>query len=318
MVKGKQTTSYPPSSEHSIDHAEYLKQVRRFEPPPAKFNPMKASARELVRYGFPRRPDPKKEPELAGLFKKAYSRPIKPIMAEVEIDRVFLHAHRRRIIRVHDGRFAPGGWGGVIAQTSAFGFNPAEPAVMVYGEWQVPTMQPDYDNPNTPMTVGFWVGLDGSMNNQVLQAGTAATVKGENIDYWAWFEWYPAPPVRITNFPITAGDIVTVLVCAIDPGRGYASMLNRSTGVTTNVGFLPPPGYTSQGTTAEWIVEGISADLPNWVLMGFHNCTAGTKNNHMGLLRPTITEIAGASKNLTISVAWQANDTVLVFWQGIR
>jgi hypothetical protein len=318
MAKGKKRPSYPPSLEYPVDHAEYLKQVRTYSTPPAKFNPLKATARELARYGFPRRPNSETELELTALFKKAYSRPIRPIRAKIEIDQVLLNAPRRRAVRVQDGRFAPAGWGGVIAQTSAFGFNPPEPAVMVYGEWSVPTMQPDFDNPKTPMTVGFWVGLDGSLNNQVLQAGTAATVTGESIDYWAWFEWFPAPPVRISNFPISPGDLVTVLVCAMQPMQGFASMLNRTTGATTSVGFPAPPGFTSQGTTAEWIAEGISADLPNWVLMGFHNCTAGTKNFHMDISKPTISEISGASKNLTISVAWQPNDTVLVLWEGIR
>lgn len=183
MVKGTKQPPYPPLSEHPIDYAEYLKQVRTYSTPPSKFDPMKATARELARYGFPRRPNPETEPELTALFKKAYSRPIKPIKAEIEIDRVLLDAHRRRAVRVHDGRFAPRGWGGVYAQTSAFGFNPPEPAVMAYAEWSVPTMLPNFDNPTTPMTVGFWVGLDGAMNNQVLQAGTAATVTGENVDY---------------------------------------------------------------------------------------------------------------------------------------
>jgi hypothetical protein len=318
MAKGDKRPLHPESPEHRVDHAEYIKQVRTYSTPPARFDPLKASARDLARYGFPRRPNPRTERELTALFKKAYSRPIKPVRAEIEIDRTLLNASRRRAIRVQDGRFAPAGWGGVIAQTSAFGFNPPEPAVMVYGEWSVPTMEPDFDNPKTAMTVGFWVGLDGSLNNQVLQAGTAATVTGESIDYWAWFEWFPAPPVRINNFPINPGDLVTVLVCAVQPKLGFASMLNRTTGVTTSVGFPPPPGFTWQGTTAEWIVEGISADLPNWVLMGFHSCTAGTKNHHMDISKPTMTEIAGASKNLTISVAWQANNTVLVFWEGIR
>jgi hypothetical protein len=53
-------------------------------------------------------------------------------------------------------------------------------------------------------------------------------------------------------------------------------------------------------------------------LVGFHNCSAGTKRNRMDISKPTITEIAGASNDLTVSVAWQANNTVLVFWEGIR
>jgi hypothetical protein len=38
----------------------------------------------------------------------------------------------------------------------------------------------------------------------------------------------------------------------------------------------------------------------------------------MDISLPRITDMAGASKNLTISVAWQRNNTVLVFWEGIR
>ena len=310
----KESAEY--SEEVKRYHREYLRSLKTFEPPPADFDPRKARDRELLRYGFPRRPHAERERHLYSLWQKAYSRPIKPIMARLKIDEVLLHRYRRGR-RVRDGRFAPGGWGGIIAQTSDFGFSPPEPANTVYGEWMVPSMAPDFDNPNTAMTVGFWVGLDGSTNNQVLQAGTAATVTGENIKYWAWFEWFPDPPVRIMNFPIEPGDVITALVCAPQPTQGYVSMMNRQTGATTSIGIPPPAGISSLGTTAEWIVEGISADLPNWVIVGFHECTAGTKSHHMDLSHPSVTEISGATKDLTVAIAWQPN-TVLVLWEGIR
>lgn len=315
MVNRKESATYTEDTEP--DYKEYLQSIKTYEPVPEDFDPFQASKNELKRYGFPRRPDPKSEAHLSSLWRKAYSRPLKPIRAEIEIDKVLLHREHSWSRTPRDGRFTPSGWGGIVAQTSDFGFSPAEPANMVYGEWAVPAMEPDFDNPNTPMTVGFWVGLDGFTNNQVLQAGTAATVTGSNINYWPWFEWYPSPPVKITNYPIDAGDLITVLVCAPQNTQGFVSMLNRTTGATTSVGFPPPPGVSSLGTTAEWVVEGITADLPNFILTGFHNCVAGTKTHRIDISRPIETEIAGAKGNLTVAVAWQP-DTVLVLWEGIR
>jgi Peptidase A4 family len=94
-------------------------------------------------------------------------------------------------------------------------------------------------------------------------------------------------------------------------------MLNRTTGLTTSVGFDPPAGVSSMGTSAEWIVEGISNDLPNFVLAGFHKCVAGTKTHRIDLTHPTETEIAGTSGDLTVAVAWLP-ETVLVLWEGYR
>lgn len=295
----------------------YLQSVVTYPEPPEDFRPGKASARELLKYGYPRRPDRESEAHLLPLWEKAFARPHHRIRAEVEIDRVLLNRADRWARVVRDGRFAPSGWGGIVALTSDFSFSPPEPPTMVYGEMAVPAIAPDFDNPNTPMTVGFWVGIDGYGTNQVLQAGIAATVTGENVDYWTWFEWFPAPPVRIPNFPIERGDVVTVLVCAPSVGQGFASFLNRQTGATTSVGFLPPPGLTALGATAEWIVEGISADLPNFTLFGFHECVAGTKTHRIDLSHPTETEIAGVGGNLTVAAAWGGSH-VLVVWEGFR
>jgi hypothetical protein len=154
------------------------------------------------------------------------------------------------------------------------------------------------------------------MSSQVLQAGTGATVTGDKVDYWAFFEWYPDPPVRITNFPIKPGEYIAVLVCAYTPTQGYVSMKNRQTNVTYQAGIPPPAGISSIGDTVEWIVEGLSADLPNWVTVGFHECSAGTQNNEMKLEHPTVTEILGDKKNLTFAFSFV--DNVIVLWEGIR
>jgi hypothetical protein len=54
-----------------------------------------------------------------------------------------------------------------------------------------------------------------------LQAGTAATVTGNNTVNWVWTEWYPLPAIQVTNFPIKPGDYITVLVCAPQPNHGF-------------------------------------------------------------------------------------------------
>ena len=198
---------------------QYLQSIRTFKPPPAGFDPRKAGKRELAIYGFPRRPDPKTEKHLHALWRKIVSRPMKTVQAKLAIDRVLLNRKSQLGKMAKGKKFSPSGWGGIVTQVSDFNFKPAEPVNMVYGEWFIPSVEPDYNNPNNAMTVGFWVGIDGFTNGQVLQAGMAATVTGNNINYWPWFEWYPNPPLQITNFPIQPGDYITVLVCAtIWPG----------------------------------------------------------------------------------------------------
>ena len=106
-------------------------------------------------------------------------------------------------------------------------------------------------------TVGFWAGIDGFTNGQVLQAGSAATVNGNNVTHWVWTEWFPLGAIQVTNFPIKPGDYLTVLVCAPQPNQGSCFMLNKTTNQATSIGITPPGGVTNIGASAEWIVEGI-------------------------------------------------------------
>src|SRR5512136_257723 len=61
--------------------------IRTYELPPADFNPLTASARLLLHYGFPTRPDARTAPELRKLWDRAFSRSrtwITPVFREVE------------------------------------------------------------------------------------------------------------------------------------------------------------------------------------------------------------------------------------------
>jgi hypothetical protein len=48
--------------------------VKLFTPPPARFNPLTASDRELLVHGFPSRPDTRTQPEMAARWQEMMSR----------------------------------------------------------------------------------------------------------------------------------------------------------------------------------------------------------------------------------------------------
>jgi hypothetical protein len=277
-----------------------LKHFTTYAAPPYGFDFDDAAPRLLRRHGIPRRPDALKEPHLKAIWDSAFASKPTFIQAEIAVDRA-ISKRKRPVIRKRANtlQFSPSGWAGVVKPVN---FNPAEPVVSVYGEWFIPNITPIPNEPTAGQTVGFWVGIDGFGNNQVLQAGTAATISGQNVDHWVWTEWFPLPAIKVTNFPIKPGDYITVLVCANQPNHGFCSMLNKTTNQATSIGITPPNNVTSIGATAEWIVEGISSILPVFSTVIFTNCSAGTKNHSFNMNNGIVTEITGSGgANLTTS-----------------
>lgn len=303
---------------------EALRRFRTFESTPERFNPNTASDAALRKYGIPRRPDPKRETHLSSLWKRAFSRPTRFVRAELQIDRVMSHRDPLARNRLGSGgehpAFGPSGWAGVVVTNASLGLATPEPTNTVFGQFTVPGIFPASD-PNMPITVGFWVGLDGYGNNQVLQAGIAATVNpNATVTWWAWTEWYTTkfqdPAVQIMNFPVNVGDLISVLVCAPRSDHGFVSMLNVSTGQATSVGIDARPGITSAGASAEWIVEGVSPKLPVFFPMVIGSCSAGTKHTSFNLKPAGITtNIIGNAGLLTNSSIASAT-TAVIDWKG--
>jgi Peptidase A4 family len=310
------------SSQISAEDAAYLARMRTFDAPPPGFDPQTASEDHLLRYGFPRRPDPEKDPDLMRLWRRAFARvpQLQMVKAELEVDELMKQRH---LLRRRETYFGPSGWGGVIVPTAALGFSPYQPANTVFAEWQVPTIYPIAGDPRTPLIVGFWVGLDGSdpTSYELLQAGTAATITGNNASYWAWTEWFTSEyrtPYKVINFQVQPGDLVSVLVCAPQPGQGFVSMLNHRTQQATSVG-IPHPGsdITSVGARAEWIVEGISADLPDFSSVVFIDAIAGTQHHSFNLYPAgTITNITGSGGNALTQTFIGTATSAAVLWEG--
>jgi hypothetical protein len=299
----------------NISDAEALKHFTVYDAPPQGFDPNVAEDRLLRKHGIPRRPDVAREPLLRSIWDRAFASKPTFIKADIAIDRVM--AKRKRPVlnrRIETPDFSPSGWAGDVVLVSTKNYNPPEPVNTVYGEWFIPNVTPIPNEPPGAQTVGFWVGIDGFTNGQVLQAGTAATVTGNNTVNWVWTEWFSLPPVQVNNFPIKPGDYITVLVCAPQPDHGYCSMLNKTTNQATSIGITPPNNVTSIGASAEWIVEGISGIMPVFSTVVFQNCSAGTKDHAFNAVGGTITEITGTGGADLTSVAILSDDRVVVKW----
>jgi hypothetical protein len=115
----------------------------------------------------------------------------------------------------------------------------------VSGTWVVPTV-----STTTSGADATWVGIGGLGSNDLIQAGTQATVAGGTVEYTAWTEMLPASS-RTVPLTVAAGDTVTVTITERSPGVWDITIANGTTGqrYTTSV------RHASTHASAEWIQE---------------------------------------------------------------
>jgi len=284
-----------------------------FPAPPKNFNPVTAPDRDLALYGYPRRPDPVKEPGLRKLWDSAFTGKHTFVKAELVEDKVW---HSRPHADFKKQGFGLGGnWAGAVVNVSSLGFSPPEPANTVFAEWVVPKVKTKPAEPGS-QTVGFWVGLGGVGTGQLLQAGTAATVSGTSVSYWAWTEWWPAA-YKVTSLAIEPGDKVSVLVCAPESDHGFVSMMNHRTGIAISVGVNDPSGTNPyDGSTVEWVIEAINTEMPNFDSVTFTQVTAGTKDHNIDLSKGYTLNTVSSGKTLATGKLLSAKDEVKVIWDA--
>jgi hypothetical protein len=129
----------------------------------------------------------------------------------------------------------------------------------VIGQWVVSTATQAIRTCNPVDVSATWVGLDGYVNSDVVQAGTEADAycNGGNIStsYYPWFEWAPNDEYEVTNFAAYSGMPIFVVVQSFSSTSATATFVNLQTNEYTTVGFGPPSGTNLVGSSAEWIVE---------------------------------------------------------------
>jgi hypothetical protein len=198
-------------------------------------------------------------------------------------------------------------WAGIQRILSS-GSDYAEPARCVFTELRVPYVIPY--GPDEPLAAAFWAGIDGDSDSSgILQAGVTAVVDpsgffgGRDISFHVWTEWFPAKPCYVSNFPVSSGDWLLIMVSADQPDAGNAFFHNLTTGQATSIDIFPPPNVTLGGTSVEWIVEAVTEYLPLFSTVDFATCAAGTPN---GVFYP---EPGGVTNNIQGFPDWQFGPT---------
>lgn len=126
----------------------------------------------------------------------------------------------------------------------------------VVGVFTVPEVSiPRGGNANTQYGASAWVGIDGdSCQSGLLQTGVSFYVTGDNVEYQAWYEWFPDLSYPYENIDISAGDEIRVTVVATSTSSGTTTLENLTTGVKRSHTFTDDSNSLCF-STAEWIVE---------------------------------------------------------------
>lgn len=259
-------------------------QVHTFPLPPKGFDPLKASGEEIQRYGFPRRPDEVMEAHAASKWVQAFSKYPKFTHITPEFtDLPQRHGPNKRTQAETKGNVnaTSNNWSGsVLFIGSGDSFN------WITGQWTVPHAYSP--NPGDGITYysSAWLGIDGDGSPDVMQAGTETDSDGT---CYAWFEWFPNFSALINNFPVSPGDVVSLVLCATNSTTAWMSIGNLTSKIYTNFSFTAPAGTTLIGNCAEAIVErpgvgGGLAELPRYGEVYFDEVTAYTAGgNHFDI-----------------------------------
>ena len=134
-------------------------------------------------------------------------------------------------------------WSGYVAGTGPF--------TEANGTFTVPNLE---TGTPTSDSLAEWVGIDGSGNSSLIQAGIQESIDPSNPNRFTiqpWWEILPAPETDITSVTVNAGDRVTVTIGKIS-GTGWGITLTDD---TNGESFTTDQTYTGPGASAEWIVE---------------------------------------------------------------
>lgn len=249
--------------------------------PSPKFNPLTASAAEQVANGFPAIPEDGRHRERFARVWGQLKNKFHYVEPTFRIERERKHGPRQR--GAAEGTQTSGNWsGGVITPPAGQTFKWLE------GDWVVPAVDAPTDN--EWYYCATWIGIDGDGSGDVFQAGVESDVyaNGSSIvtSYYPWWEWYPAASIAITNFPVSPGDMMNMLLCSSEAAgstSGTVYWTNITTGASTNVTLSSPSGTKLIGNCAEWIVEaptvnGGQSALADYGEVFFSVCEAVTNN----------------------------------------
>jgi uncharacterized repeat protein (TIGR03803 family) len=99
------------------------------------------------------------------------------------------------------------------------------------------------------------VGIDGWAGSATAEEiGTESECLNGTASYYAWYAFYPGATVEIQSLTIKAGDRISADV-AFSGGQFTVNITDETSGASSNGVLSPPPGYSAQRSSAEWISE---------------------------------------------------------------
>lgn len=133
----------------------------------------------------------------------------------------------------------------------------------VTGTWTVPNV-----TATTSGADATWVGIGGVDSNDLIQAGTQATVSGGAVEYDAWIEMLPQSS-RPVSLSVNPGDSVTVTISQQSGDQWSISIKNNTTGNR----YATTVTYRSSNSSAEWVQEAPSVGRGTVALDQFGSLT---------------------------------------------
>jgi hypothetical protein len=283
------------------EHALNLPGTFTVEAPPAGFDPLSASDEELAYHGFPPRPNQNTEPKAFATWSKAMKASKTRVMPKLEQTSIFhgpanvtknakpsAESNAANTNSPVSNVSYSSNWSGYVDFSGATSYGSTS-YYYVVNTMVVPVAQQAFGACTGGWDWGSeWNGIDGWGSPDVLQAGVefdAYCSGGYKAAYYsAWYEWYPYSEVRISGFPVTAGDDIFVEVWHTSSTQGYAYLVNYNNNQAVEVGFTAYPGYPLRGNSAEWVIErpsvgGSLTQLTNYEMIPFWDSYAYTESS---------------------------------------
>ncbi len=183
-------------------------------------------------------------------------------------------------------------WAGYVVSSS---FNEQKEVNSITASWVVPQL-------NTSGVNGYssaWVGIGGLTDKTLIQIGTEQNLLNGEEYYHIWYELLPELSIRIPNFPIAPGHVITASITLLDNKTNTWNMLliDGSTGQS----FSKNVFYNSTRTSGEWIMErswvnNQISNLPDFGSITFSQCQIN------------LGDVSGVIANFSYSVVDMTND----------
>jgi hypothetical protein len=212
---------------------------------PALTDPSSPTQADLVKAGYPPRPDPVLAAPLYEQWLRIVSAPTTLVSPSL-VERADVHFDSW-VNRTSNF------WGGLALNVAGRRY------AWSLGTFTVPAFSP---NGQANSNAAMWAGLDEGPD--IIQDGVDYASVGSVGSYSAWYEYFPNPPVFNSNMTIAAGDSVTFWAWEGDAacvngaghtGRGCFWYKNNTRNTTFGTQAVVAPNGSFTGSSAESIIE---------------------------------------------------------------